>query len=215
MRFTPGKEGDLILMRIIPGKIWASVSIFLSLSCNLFAGGNVSVQERLVPGGNGQNAISEWSVNSSLGISSLSAVVFTPATLTLMAQIQPGGNLTVFPNLLDPSDLNRDSHFLFDTSSATILSQSETSTSMNTSVRFNANFPTSFKLAQVVYQSGPAFSGISFTGTLVDGTPFDANMAIVPEPSVSGLLLTGALAFWLCRKRSLPVLFSHESKAAS
>jgi hypothetical protein len=198
-------------MRIIPGKMWASISILLSLSCNLFADGNVSIQERLVPGGNGQNAISEWSVNSSLGISSLSAIVFTPETFTLMPQIQPGGNLTVFPDLLNPSDLNRDSHFLFDTSSATILSQSETSSSMSTSVRFNANFPTSFKLAQVVYQSGPLFSGVSVTGTLVDRTPFDANAAIIPEPSVSALLLTAALALWLIRKRFLAVLFSRVS----
>lgn len=202
-------------MRIIPSKLWTSFSIFLSLSSNLFADGNVFLQERLVSGGNGQNAISEWSINSSLGISSLSAVVYTPATFTVMAQIQPGGNLTVYPDLLSPSDLNRDSHFLFDTSSAAILSQSETSSSLSTSVRFNANFPTSFKLAQIVYQSGPAFSGVSLTGTLVDGSRFDANMAIVPEPSVSGLLLAGALAFWLCRKRPMPVLFSRVSKAGA
>ncbi|MDB6039031.1 MAG: hypothetical protein JWM99_2872 [Verrucomicrobiales bacterium] len=146
-----------MLMRIIPSKLWTSFSIFLSLSSNLFADGNVFLQERLVSGGNGQNAISEWSINSSLGISSLSAVVYTPATFTVMAQIQPGGNLTVYPDLLSPSDLNRDSHFLFDTSSAAILSQSETSSSLSTSVRFNANFPTSFKLAQIVYKQAPPF----------------------------------------------------------
>jgi hypothetical protein len=139
--------------------------------------------------------IDEFSVVSSVGIRSLDAqVVINP-----MNQIQPDGNLTVFPVLLNSADLNKDSHFVFDTSSASILSQYEDTTQIRASVVFNANYPTSFELAQIVAKEGHAPYEAYVSGTLVDGSAFHTGIMFVPEPSVAVLGLCGAIVWVVFR----------------
>lgn len=136
--------------------------------------------------------IDAFRVNATTGIRTLYAVLqFGP-----MAQIQPGGQMTVFPDLLAPGDLAKDSHFLFDISSATINSQYEDTGTLSASVTFNANFPTSFMLAQAVVGVNHTAYNAWISGTLVDGRQFATGLYFAPEPPVMALgLAAGAL--WL------------------
>lgn len=136
--------------------------------------------------------IDAFRVNSSIGIRTLTAILqFDP-----MAQVQPGGQMTVFPDLLASGDLLKDTHFLFDTSSATINSQYEDKGTLSASVTFNANFPTSFMLAQAVVTDVHSAYDARVFGTLVDGREFATGTRFVPEPSVSVLGFAG-VALWL------------------
>jgi hypothetical protein len=184
-------------MRLISTRMAVLFFIAFSLRTGSLAA-DVSVHESAFSSTPEGFAFSDWSVRSSLGISSMSAVL---SAFGDIKQINPGGALTVFPDILSGSDRNNDSHFLFDTTSATIISQSEDNSSVAVKVAFNANYPTSFTLGHVVFPGGSAFSGASITGTLVDGSPFSLSAAIVPEPSVNALLLFGAAACWLGRGR--------------
>jgi hypothetical protein len=146
----------------------------------------------------GGHHIDEFSVTSLKPIQSLDALVH----ISPMNQIQVDGQPTVFPSLLPVNLLTSDSHFVFDTSSATILSQSENTSEIQASVLFNANFPTNFKLAQIVGANGhdPYIARIS--GKYVDGQSFSASVAFVPEPSVWMLMAAGAMGLAGCRRKA-------------
>jgi hypothetical protein len=142
--------------------------------------------------------IDEFSVYSPLGIKTLDATVL----INPMHQINPDGQATVFSDGLSSSELLSDSHFVFDISSATVLLQFEDTTQIRARVEFNANFPTSFTLAQIVAGDGHSDYVAGVTGTLVDGKSFSAAIAFAPEPSVMALGVLGAVGCCLWRARS-------------
>ena len=137
--------------------------------------------------------IEEFSVNSSIGIKSLFAVCkYGP-----MNQVWPSGQMTVFPDLLGSDDLLKDTHFLFDTSAATIISQFESNQELRTEVVFNSYFPTNFKLAQVVAADGHSAYNATISGTFVNGQSFNNGMFFIPEPSIFKLSISGLFFFVL------------------
>jgi hypothetical protein len=144
-----------------------------------------------LPAGVPGHHIDQFSVQSSVGIRTLEAYVL----ISPMNQVQVGGEPTVFSTLLLPADLDSDSHFVFDISNATILSQFEDSTQIRASVEFNADFPTSFVLARVVGADLHSFYEAGISGRLVTGEPFFSSIVFVPEPSASFFASFGLLWF--------------------
>lgn len=79
------------------------------------------------------------------------------ASLTPINQVNPGGELTVFPNYsLNSTTLPLDSHFLLDSTQFTIVAQSKDASGVHASIRFDKPvvFGNSGYLAQIVAAGG-------------------------------------------------------------
>lgn len=154
--------------------------------------------QRTLPASDPGFHVDEFFFTAPFGIRTLNARV----SIDPMNQVQPGGALSVFPTALTAEEAERDSHFLFDISSATILSQYEDSTMLRTSVEFTSDFPTSLDLARVYTPHGHLPFSASVYGEYINGAQYSQTIVFVPEPSVSALLILGAALVFIPKTRA-------------